>query len=271
MKARSIWIITLVAMAGASARATIITNYYSGSVNNSTNYGVTADNFYNQGSEWKDTAIRRGDPTTTYGQGGINSVTEQTIPFPLYRRYNTLVSFGNLTGISSSSDILSAYFHFYLLDVIGNGTWTIYGLSAADKDWSESNGGAGYTNKYSFSSTANWNGGGNFEASFTNNTTYGTFSTSQSTDVGTNKSIDVTQAIKDYVNGDIGGIIFSRQTGNNGLNISFTWAMDENSNAAFRPGLSVGVIPEPAAISLIAFIGGLSLFVHRRFRSGKNR
>jgi hypothetical protein len=165
--------------------------------------------------------------------------------------------FNSISGFTAT-DVQAASIYgninevFYLNQPSGNAVIaTIRGLESSQRNFSEG--------------TANWNNLNN--SHFT--TSYGTFSIDPNIINGSWFGVDVTNALKDYLNGTIGGIAFEvTQQGESftGSDIMIQFQSQENTTASLRPGMMVNVapVPEPSGALLGGLAGMIGLLRRRR-------
>lgn len=240
-------------VAGANA-GMVTTNYYYETADNAIAAGVEAGYTGIQVSGWKDSAFR--SDLGSQGLDGSEAVHEKKTGFGAIPLQLGLISFGDL-GIADSSTISTATLHLWIEAAFGSGTWDVRGLSASDADWNEAT--AVYATK---DGSTTWSGG-SVEQSLSGS--YGSFSTTDN-HTGFWQSIDLTDAAKDYVNGNISGIAFINDTGVNGTSVAFNFSANENAATAQHGGLELVVIPEPSAISLIVLCGSGIIVGRRMFK-----
>lgn len=198
--------------------------------------------------------------TSTSGSGGdvqaagITNIPPQGPTYALLS-FDTIFS-GSLgsTHIISSGLIDSATLWVYQNVNSGDpGTLTLHGLDNSASDWVESE--VSYAAK---SSTATgWDGsGGDIDQALVSGN-YGTHSYSDQTGwVG----IDITNALRAYKEGNISGLVM-KSDGDFDANFSFDSKENSSGNGLV---LEVDVVPEPAAVGLIAICGSIGIFYRMR-------
>ena len=185
--------------------------------------------------DWKDSQFK----STALDQAGgvreeIGVIQCQAVP-PLDG--HVLFSLNDLFGItdnriSPSAVVDEAWLWVYVTQVCGDQTITIRGIQADDREWSEVS--ASFVCKQEQDDSA-WTGG---ELSGALNDTYGVFE--NPTTKGWYKiPVNLSQALMDYRDGVIGGIVFEALSLPSEAINNFYFCSNENSDTAKRPGLYV--------------------------------
>jgi hypothetical protein len=251
MKSKQLLCTLLLSLAGLVQAQT--TTYWIGNNDNSlTATGVQAQNYQNGG--WKDVSTFELVPNT------VSNTSPNQFSAPSFfggDRAITVYGFNSISGFTAT-DVQAASIYgninevFYLNQPSGNAVIaTIRGLESSQRNFSEG--------------TANWNNLNN--SHFT--TSYGTFSIDPNIINGSWFGVDVTNALKDYLNGTIGGIAFEvTQQGESftGSDIMIQFQSQENTTASLRPGMMVNVapVPEPSGALLGGLAGMIGLLRRRR-------
>ena len=249
---------SLVAVALASAALGQTSTWFYGATNNSTNYGVTPTN--SQAVTWMDNWAGGADPELT--KYNTESLQASRPDLEGLEQGIIMYGFGGLGITAAEVTSASLYLtHDYSYPESAPNTWNIVGIAAGNSNWD--------TNKMTWgdldtSTTADWTGG-TLLGSLTGN--YGTFQ-----DFGNINdikfSIDITAALKAYLDGTISGIAFVNSNPTDafgGANYAFSPFSDNSVTATNRPGLLVNIapVPEPSS-SLLALSGALVLLLRRR-------
>lgn len=214
--------------------------------------------------EVKDASFLLTSPGSAFG--GINDVqaTGENI-FPAGGPTYAVISLGNLfeTGsgslIGSGDDIFSATLWVYQnVNGTKTGTLTIRGLTPGVADWDE----ATATWEHKDGTETGWDGsGGTIQTALSTNT-YGT-ATYDEANENSWVSIDITDALKAYHAGEIGGIVLTSEGGYTEYNFSFDSSENLSGNGLV---IAVDQVPEPAALAFIG-IGAGAFYVARRLNS----
>ena len=221
--------------------------------------GLMSD--YTQTFTVRDASLLFTSPDEAFGSiGDVQATGENFFPpaGPTYAVLSLENLFSSDQGqlITSADDITSANLWVYQnVNSGGSGTLTIQGLSTTASDWTES------TATWNTSGVTNgWDGaGGDIDTVLSGS--YGTAAYSE-TNINSWVSINITDALKAYKEGTIGGIVLTSDgTHNDNL---FSFDSDENISGNSIV-LQVDQIPEPTAVSLI-MIGGSFFYGVRRNR-----
>ena len=251
MKSKQLLCTLLLSLAGLVQAQN--TTYWVGNNDNSlTATGVAAQNFQNGG--WKDLTTFENLPNTAFNgsplgitgaslMGGDRNIT--------YFGFNTISGFtaGQVISASIYGNINDAT---YLNQVSGSQiTITTRGLALSQLNFSET--------------TSSWNTLNDTHLT----TNYGSFTVDPSIADGSWLSMDVTNALKDYLNGTIGGIAFEITRPGDSFTASDQTVQlmsQENTTASLRPGMMVNVapVPEPSGALLGGLAGMIGLLRRRR-------
>ena len=214
--------------------------------------------------EVKDASFLLTSPDSAFG--GINDVqaTGENV-FPPGGPTYAVISLDNLfetssgSLISSGDDIFSATLWVYQNGTsAGTGTLTIRGLIPDVADWDEAT--ASWNNKDA--TGTGWDGsGGTIQTALSTNT-YGT-ATYNEVNENSWVSIDITDALKAYHAGEIGGIVLTSDGTHFDNRISFDSSENLSGNGLV---IAVDQVPEPAALAFIG-IGAGAFYVARRLNS----
>jgi hypothetical protein len=246
-------------LAGVTGSAMAQSTWFYGASNNSANFGVNPTS--SQAITWMDAWAGGSSKDLSYFGNGSGRLQSNTDSFADDQSI-MMFGFGGLGLTSSQVDSASLYLRQDFSFPTGTpNTWTIVGIAAGNSNWDTS---AMSWNDINGATAGDWTGG-TLLGSLTGN--YGTFQ-DLGTSVDGNLSINITAALKAYLDGTISGIAFVNST-NNGTfsgndNAFIPYSDDNGSIATNRPGLLVTAIPEPssALLGLLATMG----FVLRRRR-----
>jgi hypothetical protein len=238
--------------------------YFGGGTNTASNFTLPSiDNNLSIGAGWRDAF---GDSTAPDFEFFGSGATQVSRPNLLGEEEAVAIwSFTGLTHLGSpltSADVGTAILHLRQSSLATTGidnTYTIGGLVTGNAafdtsamSWNDINdGGAG-----------DWTGGtlgGSITGSF------GSFTATPGFD--TLVSIDLTDALKAYLDGTIDGIVLYNFTDDLGAlagsDNAFIPYSNDNLTQANRPGLLVTIVPEPST-ALLGAIGALALLRRRR-------
>lgn len=246
------------ALAGTASGQT--TTWYYGASNNSATYGVTPTT--SQAITWQD-GWAGG---TNFDQAHFGEDSLQVNRPDATGIEQSIMMFGfSGTGLSASNVSAATLYlreDFSAFAGLANGssnTWNIVGIAAGNSGWDNS----GMTwNDINGATSGDWTGGtlgGSLSGS------YGSFSVA-STNTDTNIPIDITLALKAYLNGTISGIAFVNSTNGDtfaSTDYEFVSYSNDNATATNLPGLLVTAVPEPTSASL-GLIGAVGLLIRRR-------
>lgn len=250
-------ILPLAALAAAFATgAHAQTTWFYGASDNSANFGVTADS--SSAITWMDGWAYAAAPDKTL----FGSQALQVNRPSLIGEEQSIMLFGfGGTGLASA-DVSSALLYIrqdFSFPTGTPNTWNIVGLSSGNSDWDNS---SMTWNDINGASAGDWTGGTLLGS--LNGVNYGTFQ-----DLGTstdgNLSIDLTAAMKAYLDGTISGIAFVNSTPGDtftGSDYALIAYSNDNLTASNRPGLLVTAVPEPSS----ALLGGLGILLLLRRR-----
>ena len=212
----------------------------------------------------KDASFLLTSPDSTFGSiNDVQATGENLIPSggPTY----AVISLGNLfettsgSLISSGSDIFSATLWVYQnVNGAGTGTLSVRGLIPGVADWDEAT--ASWNNKDA--TGTGWDGSGGTIQTALSATTYGTTTYDEANELSW-VSIDITDALKAYHAGEIGGIVLT----SDGTHFNNALSFDSSENLSGN-GLAIAIdqVPEPAAVAFIG-IGAGAFYVARRLKS----
>ena len=209
--------------------------------------------------EVKDASFLLTSPDSAFG--GINDVQATGVFGTTY----AVISLGNLFETSSGSligsagDIFSATLWVYQnVNGAGTGTLTIRGLIPGVSDWDE----ATATLEHKDATGTGWDGSGGTIQTALSTSSYGT-ATYDEANENSWVSIDITDALKAYHAGEIGGIVLT----SDGIHNDNAFSFDSSENLSGN-GLVIAVdqVPEPAALAFIG-IGAGAFYVARRLNS----
>jgi hypothetical protein len=249
MKTKQLLCTLLLSLAGLVQAQ--FTTYWIGNNDNSlTATGGQAQHYQNGG--WKDLTTFENLPNTAFN-GSPLGITGAS--FFAGDRNITYFGFGTISGFTAS-EILTASIYgnindaTYLNQTSGNLSITTRGLALSQLNFSET--------------TSSWNTLNDTHLT----TNYGSFIVDPNVPDGSWLSMDVTNALKDYLNGTIGGIAFEITR----IGESFTASdqtvqlmSQENLTASLRPGLLVNVVPVPEPSgALLGGIAGMMALLRRR-------
>lgn len=214
--------------------------------------------------EVKDASFLLTSPDSAFG--GINDV-QATGENPIVPGGPTyaVISLGNLFETSSGSligsagDIFSATLWVYQnWNSGGTGTLTVRGLIPGVADWDEAT--ASWNNKDA--TETGWDGSGGTIQTALSTSTYGTTTYDEANELSW-VSIDITDALKAYYEGEIGGIALT----SDGTHFDNAFSFDSSENLSGN-GLVIAVdqVPEPAVVAFIG-IGAGAFYVARRLNS----
>ena len=256
----------IAALAALAAVAAFITDasgqtttWYYGASNNSANFGVTPTS--SQAITWQDNwAGGTNFDQAHFGEGDL------LVNRPdMLSEEQSIMMFGfGGTGLSAANVgtallYLREDFSIFNDTASGSNTWNIVGIASGNSGWDNS----GMTwNDINGGTAGDWTGG-----TLVNSLSgsYGSFSVA-ATSTDTNLSIDITSALKAYLNGTISGIAFVNSTDGDtlsGSSYSFDSYSNDNTTATNRGGLLVTAVPEPSA-ALLGLLGATGLVLRRR-------
>ena len=212
--------------------------------------------------EVKDASVLLTSPDSAFGSIDDLQATGENI-FPAAGPTYALISLENLfetdsgSLISSSDDIFSATLWVYQnLNSYGSGTLTIRGLIPGVADWDEAT--ASWNN--SDATATGWEGG-TIESALSTNS-YGTASFTETNELSW-VSIDITDALKAYHAGEIGGIVLTSDGAHDDTAFSFDSSENLSGNGLV---IAVDQVPEPAVVAFIG-IGAGAFYIARKLRS----
>jgi hypothetical protein len=221
----------------------------------------------NDGTEsvgFKDASFLLSSPNTAFGSIPDVQATGENV-FPLAGPTYAVISLENLftsgfgSLIGSSNDIYGATLWVYQnVNGAGTGTLTIRGLIPDVADWNEA--AASWNNKDA--TGTGWDGAGGTIQSTLNTETYGT-ATYDEANEDSWVSIDITDALKAYKEGEIGGIVLTSDGIHNDNRFSFDSAENLSGNGLV---IAVDQIPEPAVVSFLG-IGATAFYIARKWHA----
>ena len=251
---RAFTIISTITLFGLASPAMAVVNWYNSSAaDNSGGATVPIDGTTTTPSGWVDTQLSERFPDRT--QGGLSGTQMNGSAQFVNTDANMMVySFGAL-GIANADDVISASLHLSYSAVNTNQTFTIWGLTGT------------VDNSLTWNNAQTRTG---FDPNNPSGTSYGSFTADSSAASASATSIDLTAAIKAYIDGTITGIVIGT-TANGGLTNGsdnfVTFHSSETTNTALRPSLMVDFVPEPSTYALVFGLVALVGVVRRR----KNR
>jgi hypothetical protein len=208
---------------------------------------------------WKDTMVSPLYPNDINGNGTTLGVEQHRL-FPALQDH-AIFSFDGLfgtidNGIPSDSLIAYARLYVHVNSYSGSQIVTIRGLSSADANWVENE--ASYNSK---ATGISWTGG-NFAASLTLDN-FGSVDNPTATGW---LSINVTDALKAYQAGRIGGIALVSL--DEGVLENNSFFVDSREMPGTGPGLLVDFtsVPEPMEVTLIGGLLSLGAMLRRRLK-----
>lgn len=254
---RTCWRIVLLALFGITpfVVSADIVIYTSGTGN----AGQTGE--FTQSYTLRDATLTFRSPTAAWGGGHdvqVGGIDTFSIgPDNMVLSFDDLFSGeqGRKIG-NDGNNINSANLFMFQNGGVGSGTLTVSGLSAGASDWNEAT--ATWNTK---DGTTGWDGaGGDIDTALSGN--YGSYNFSD-TDSGW-VSIDITDALKAYAEGTIGGIVLTTDA-QDFFDIPFFSADSKDNPSGNSAVLRVDQIPEPAVASFM-LIGSAYMLVNRRMR-----